>query len=131
MDQVIEDLYLESRGDQELVLVDANFQRGNARYRLIRRSDLFTVEGYFTVYSDTTDYFERNTREKWPVAQLANYNEAVSQYHALAKESFEGIYLKALAYTVRQPDRNGKERDMLVFKKILQMGSAKESDKPL
>ncbi|MEX1240973.1 MAG: hypothetical protein WEB30_14710 [Cyclobacteriaceae bacterium] len=82
---------------------------------------VFTVEGYFTVYSDTTDYFERNTLTKWPVAQLAYYNEAVAQYHALAEEPYEGIYLKALAYTVRQPDGNGKEREMLVFKKILEI----------
>ena len=71
-------------------------------------------------------YFEKNTLKKWPVAQLACYDEAVKNYHALAKEKFEGTYLKALSYTIRHKDANGKERDVLVFKHILQMPAAKD-----
>jgi hypothetical protein len=77
------------------------------------------------VYDHTTDYFEKNTLEKWPVAQLACYDEAVKNYHALAKEKFEGIYRKALSYTIRRKYANGKERDVLVFKRILQMPAGK------
>ena len=123
-DRVSKDLFLKSSGEHELVMVDENFNEIDPRYRLFRRSDLFTVEGYFTVDSDTTEYFERNTLKKWPVAQLACYDEAVKNYHAMAKERYEGIYLKALSYTVRQLDRNGKEVDGLVFKRILKMSPA-------
>lgn len=123
-DRVREDLLLQSNGDHELVLVDENFQEVDPRYRLVRRSDLFTVEGYFTVYDDTTEYYERNTQRKWPVAQFARYDEAVTNYHVLAKERHEGVYLKALSYSIRQTDPEGKERDVLVFKRILHMDTA-------
>lgn len=82
-----------------------------------------TVEGYFTVYKDTSEYYERNTQTKWPVARLAYYDEAVKKYRMLAKEKYEGIYLKALSYSVRHRDAFGKEVDALVFKKLLLMDS--------
>ena len=122
-DEVTENLYLKSYGDHELVLVDEDFNEAVPRHSLIRRSELFTVEGYFTVYGDTTEFFERNTRKTWPVAQLAHYDEAVRKYDRLAKEKFEGVYLKALSYSITQTDKNGKESDALVFKKILLMDS--------
>lgn len=40
-----------------------------------------------------------------------------------SKEKFEGVYLKALAYTVRHLPKDGEEIDALVIKKILQMDS--------
>lgn len=122
-DRVTKDLFLKSDGDHRLVLVDENLKEVGPRYTLVRRSELFTVEGYFTVYSDTSEYYERNTQKKWPVAQLASYDEAVSKYHSFASEESEGIYLKALSYTVRHIDTTGVEYDALVFKKILKMDS--------
>lgn len=133
-DFVKEDLFLKSYGDHELVLVNENFKElpcidsaclasAMPFYKLTRRSELFTVEGYFTVYNDTSEYFERNTRKQWAVARLACYDEAVEKYALLATENFEGIYLKALSYTVRHIDKGGNEIDALVFKKILQMDS--------
>ncbi|MEX2233922.1 MAG: hypothetical protein WD824_17280 [Cyclobacteriaceae bacterium] len=124
-DRVTRDLLLKSNGDHELVMVDKNFQQVNARYTLIRRSDLFTVEGYFTVYHDTTEYFERNTRKNWPVARFGDYDEAVNKYYSLAKEKHEGVYLKALSYSVSRIDKKGNEIDALVFKRILEMDSMK------
>ena len=59
----------------------------------------------------------------WPVAPLGYYDEAVRRYGMLAKEKFEGVYVKALSYTVSHTDKNGKEWDALVFKKILEMDS--------
>jgi hypothetical protein len=84
--RVVRDLFLKTYGDHELVLVDENFQESDPRYTLFRRSDLFTVEGYFTVYNDTTDYFERNTLKKWGVARLGCFEEAMTKYHLLATE---------------------------------------------
>lgn len=119
-----ENLYLKSDGEHKLIFLDENLKKSNGNYVLIRRaSPLFTVEGYFSVYDDTTDFFERNTRKEWPVAELAEYNEAVKNHNYLSKKKFEGVYLKALAYTVRHLNQEGKEIDALVFKKILQMDS--------
>ena len=63
---VEDDLSLNISGDHELVLLDDNFQQVSEKYVLTRRtSPLFTVEGYFTAYDDTTDFFERNTQKTW------------------------------------------------------------------
>jgi len=121
-EHVTGDLLLKSNGDHELVMVNEDFQLVDPRFLLIRRSGLFTVEGYLTVVGDSAEYFERNTQKPWAVARFACYDKAVSSYHVLAKEKFEGVYLKALSYSVRQKDRNGREIDMLVFKRILRMG---------
>jgi hypothetical protein len=119
-----ENLYLKSEGEHELVFVDENLKEKNREYVLIRRSSpLFTIEGYFSVYNDTTDFYERNTQKEWSVAHLGAYDEAVKKHNYLAKEKFEGVYLKALAYTVRHLARDGKEIHALVFKKILHMDS--------
>ena len=119
-----ENLYLESKGEHRLIFMDQKSKELSRNYVLTRRaSPLFTVEGYFSVYNDTTDFFEKNTWKEWPVAELAQYNEAVRNYNNLAKEKFEGVYLKALAYTVRHLNQEGEEIDALVFKKILHMDS--------
>ena len=119
-----ENLYLKSDGQHHLILMDESLAERNRKYLLTRRSSpLFTVEGYFSVYDSTADFFERNTGKEWPVAQLAEYDEAVKNYEDLAKEKFEGVYLKALAYAVRHQTKEGKEIDALVFKKILEMDS--------
>lgn len=119
-----EDLYLKSDGDHRLIFVDERMKEGTPPYVLTRRSSqLFTVEGYFSVYNDTSEYFEKNTRKDWSVARLAAYDEAVMKYRTLAKEKFEGVYLKALAYAVRHSTSDGKEIDALVFKDILEMDS--------
>jgi len=119
-----QDLYLKSDGDNRLMFVDEDFRETSDHYVLTRRSSpLFTVEGYFSVYNDTTDFFEKNTQKQWSVAQLGAYDEAVRKYTYLSKEKFEGVYLKALAYTVRHLPKDGEEIDALVFKKILEMDS--------
>lgn len=119
-----ENLYLKSDGEEKLVFVDENIKEKNRDYVLTRRSSpLFTVEGYFSVYNDTTDFYERNTGKAWAVARLGRYGEAVKKYDYLAKEKFEGVYVKALAYTVRHLTPEGKEIHALVFKKILHMDS--------
>lgn len=119
-----ENLYLKSDNEHHLIFIDESLNEKSHKYLLTRRaSPLFTVEGYFSVYNDTTDFFERNTGKEWSVSELAEYDEAVKNYGYLSKEKFEGVYLKALAYTVRHLNHEGKEIDALVFKKILHMDS--------
>ena len=124
VDLVREDLFLKSNGDHELILVDDQFNETIPGFSLRRRSDLFTVEGYFTVYNDTTEFFEKNTRKKWAVAQFGDYRDAIKKYHELAKEKHEGIYLKALAYSTPYGEHGGGEIDALVFKRILKADAA-------
>ena len=83
---------------------------------------MFTVEGYFTVEQDSVDFFERNTGEYWKVADLGEFNELVVAYNKLAKEKYEGVYLRGLAYSVRDiTSVTGK--DALVIKRIKSLGN--------
>ena len=127
-DFVQEDLLLKSNGDHELILVDDQFNETIPGFSLRRRSELFTVEGYFTVYNDTTEFFEKNTRKKWAVAQFGDYSDAIKKYHELAKEKHEGIYLKALAYSTPYGELGGSVIDALVFKRILKADAAGTAD---
>ena len=127
-DFVQEDLLLKSNGDHELILVDDQFNETIPGLSLRRRSELFTVEGYFTVYNDTTEFFEKNTRKKWAVAQFGDYSDAIKKYHELAKEKHEGIYLKALAYSTPYGELGGSVIDALVFERILKADAAGTAD---
>ena len=105
-----QDVYLKIDGEHRLMFVNEDFRETSVKYVLTRRtSPLFTVEGYFSVYNDTTDFFEKNTQKQWSVAQLGAYDEAVRKYTYLSKEKFEGVYLKALAYTA-SPERRRRDR---------------------
>jgi len=125
---VEDDLSLNISGDHELVLLDDNFQQVSEKYVLTRRtSPLFTVEGYFTAYDDTTDFLERNTQKTWSVAHLGKYDLALKKYNYVSKEKFEGVYIKALSYTVRRVDKSGKEIDALLFKRVLEVDSLRRT----
>jgi hypothetical protein len=117
------DLIFKSAGLNGLVLLDDNMNpvREDSHYNLVQRSRLFTVEGYVTFSNDTADFFEFNTRENWVVAKLGTYGNAKEKYGQLAREKYEGIYLKALAYSVVHTAKNGEDVQALVFKKILEM----------
>jgi len=98
-----DEMFFMTRGNDELLPCDNNFNplTLDRRYTLHRRSNLFTVEGYFTVEQDSIEFFERNTGEYWKITDLGEFNELTVGYKKLAKEKYEGIYLKALAYSVR------------------------------
>jgi hypothetical protein len=119
------ELFLKSSTTDELVFLDEDLKPAGdyGGYKLYKRSKLFTVEGYITFQNNTAEFFERNTRENWVVAKLASYPEAREKYGELAKEKFEGIYLKALAYSVNHKTTSGQEVEAIVFKKILKMAS--------
>ena len=89
-----------------------------------RTSKLFTVEGYFIHKGFSGDFFEMNTRERWIVSKQGAYHQANRYYHELAEKKFEGLYLKAVGYSINQIDKDGKEVEALVFKKIIQMTSS-------
>lgn len=115
------ELYFKTKGN-ELILVDRNFKEVDAqKYSLIRRSKTFTVEGYITFVNDTSDFFEMNTRETWQLNDRGMFNMAKATYKKLAKEKFEGIYLKGIGYSVDHTSASGENTDALVLRKIYEM----------
>lgn len=121
------ELYFKSVGSDQLVLTDEYFRpiSDDQKHVLVKRSRLFTVEGYVTFVNDTSEYFEQNTRENWALANYGLYDSVRSQYQKLATEKYEGIYLKGLAYTVAHIDASGKDIDALTIKDIYEMHPGK------
>ncbi len=118
-----DEMFFTTRGNDELLPADNHFAAitSDRRYTLHRRSKLFTVEGYITFEQDSAVFFERNTFEHWKVTDLGEFNELKLLYKQLAKEKYEGIYLKALAYSVSDPTSK-KEHSTLVIKRIKSAG---------
>lgn len=119
-----EEMFFTTRGNDELLPCDENYDpiTTDKRYTLHKRSKLFTVEGYFTIEQDSLEFFERNTFERWSVADLGEIDSLKSGYKQLAKEKFEGVYLKALAYSVLDT-ASSKRETTLVVKRIFNMGN--------
>ncbi|MEJ1237252.1 hypothetical protein WBG78_03925 [Chryseolinea sp. T2] len=119
-----EDFYFITKGDGRLTLADDDFYRiaADDQFTLHKRSDLFTVEGYVTVEPDCKmEFFERNTFEKWHVSKLGLYNAIEENYVGLASEPWEGIYIRALAYSVPDSTDESGESHNLVMKKVIAM----------
>jgi hypothetical protein len=119
-----EEMFFITRGNDELIPCDDQFKplTTDKRFTLHKRSKLFTVEGYLTVEGDSAIFYERNTMEHWNVAKLGEFDSLVNAYRTLAKEKFEGIYLKGLAYSVVDT-AVAKNRDALVLKRIEDIGN--------
>jgi len=117
-----EEMFFLTRGNSELLPSDDNFKplTTDRRYTLHKRSKLFTVEGYLTVEDDSVSFFERNTYEHWRVTNLGEFDQLSELCKQLAKEKYEGIYLKALAYSVSDtlPGKNA-----LAIKRLLNVGN--------
>lgn len=122
-----EEMYFLSRGNQELIPCDDNFNAltEDPRYTLHKRSRLFTVEGYITFENDSATFFERNTHEHWKVANLGEIQELKKWYRKLARRKYEGVYMRALAYSIQQ-DITRDSLDYLVVKKAFSIGQDPE-----
>jgi hypothetical protein len=118
------DLFFTSDGVNKLVLVDDDFEpvADDSRYTLYKRDRLFTAEGYITFDKGRIDFIDENTSEEYHVAPLGVYGDAQKSYDSIATEYFEGVYLKAVAYSVMS---DSSDEDLLVIKSIIEM---KKSD---
>ncbi len=119
-----EEMYFVSRGSNELLPSDKDFNVYDTAktFALIKRfSKPFTIEGYITFTTDSTDFFERNTFEHWNVSEFGEYDSLQILYGQMEQEKFQGIYLKALAYAVKN-DRSTTKNNSLVIKRILVIG---------
>lgn len=122
-----EEMFFITKGPNELIPCDNNFVplTSDNRYTLHRRSELVTVEGYVTFDSDSVEFFERNTRKYYTVARFGKFQELTENYKKLATDKYEGVYIKALAYTV--VDSSAINNKALVFKNLLMVGSETEN----
>lgn len=122
------ELFFETGELGDLIQVDKNHNRvaPDDRYTLKRRSRLYTVEGFITFDTDTTEFYEINTHQTWSVSRAGAYGEANVKYISLAKERHEGIYLKGVGFFVRARDRDGNEIESMVIKRIISMKSHKQ-----
>lgn len=124
-----EEMYFITRGNNELLPCDADYKilTEDKRFTLHKRSRLFTIEGYITFENDSAVFFERNTFEHWRVAHLGEFNELRKTYGKLAKQKYEGIYVKALAYSII--DEQAKDSlDFLVIKQTKNVGGDPDVD---
>jgi hypothetical protein len=96
------EMFFITRGNEELLPCDNNYNplTTDTRYTLHKRSRLLTVEGYITFENDTAEFFERNSRVRWRVADLGEFDSLEAKYKRFVMEKLQGIYLKELAYTV-------------------------------
>lgn len=113
------ELYFRAINNDKLIQSDKNFNPKDLKYILVRRSDLFTVEGYVTCQGSVTEFFERNTNRTWNVAPFGAIDSVKIKYLSLATESFEGVYLKAVAYSIADTAATGKKS--LVVKRLVRM----------
>ena len=118
-----DEMFFITRGTDELLPCDDNFKpiTEDWQFTLHKRSRLFTVEGYITFEHDTARFFERNTRENWKVANLGELDGLKLMYKQLATQENEGIYLKALAYSILDTNPQ-REKNALVIKDIKSIG---------
>ena len=74
--------------------------------------------------TSSLEFFERNTFEDWHVAQLGLYEDVRKNYTGLAKEPWEGIYVRALAYSVSDTTDSPEHQGNLVVKRLIAMGDS-------
>jgi hypothetical protein len=119
-----EEMFFVSRGKDELLPCDNIYKpvTEDKRYTLHKRSRLFTVEGYFSFEQDSAFFFERKTMERWNVAMLGEFDEMKRQYFQKASQPFEGVYVKALTYSVSD-STSLNEQGALVLKRIADIGN--------
>jgi hypothetical protein len=122
------EMYFRSDGNDRLIALDKNLRplSEDENFTLHRRSKPFTVEGYLTFDNDTADFFEMNVNENWAVAKLGAYKTAKRKYLELAKEKYEGLYVKGLAYSVHHVNAKGQDIDALVLRQIFEIREGKK-----
>lgn len=122
-----EEMFFISYGQDVLIPCDDKFVplTTDVRYALHRRSEPVTVEGYITFEDDSVDFFERNTFKHYKLANLGEFQIVQAGYKKWAKEKHEGVYVKAVAYTVT--DSTHYDLKAIVMKRILLFGSETEN----
>lgn len=121
------DLAVRISPEKKLIILDDHLRPVSleSEFNLVRcTSKLFTLEGYFRHNGDSADFYEMNTREAWAVTKYGDYRKAIRQYHQLTSDKFEVTYLKAVGFSTSHTNKEGREIDALVIKKVLQMTAA-------
>jgi hypothetical protein len=117
-----EEMCFISRGADELLPTDQNFKpiSTDRKYTLHKRKGYFTIEGYLSLDSTRFVFYERNTMQYWSVADLGEWDSVNMYYKKNSRNMYESVYLKALAYVVR--DTASADNQSLVIKRIKAIG---------
>ena len=121
------DLTVRISPEKKLIVLDDQLRPISLEreFNLVRRnSKLFTLEGYFRHNGDSADFLEMNTHETWAVTKYGDYRKAIRQYHQLTSNKFDVTYLKAVGFSISHTNKQGREIEALVIKKVLQMTAA-------
>jgi hypothetical protein len=62
--------------------------------------------------------------QNWKIAELGEFDDLKSIYKKMTKEKYEGLYLKALAYSVT--DNSSPTEKSLVIKRVKAIGKDPE-----
>lgn len=127
----VRDLVLRKDGDYKMIALDnANdpISLSDDDNLSKRTSTVFTVEGTFAHVGDSSVFYEVNTNQVWPVSKQGEYDLAIRQYHQLANSKNEGVYLKGTGFSIHQLTSKGKNKESLVFKKIISMSSSQATE---
>lgn len=125
------DLILKTFGRNKLLVLDDHLQvaSDDGEHNLVKRtSKPFTIEGYFRHNGDSADFREMNTGEKWAVSKYGEYHKAIREYHQLTQRKFDVTYLKGIGFSIRHTNRQGKDVEALVIKRVLQMTADSAED---
>jgi hypothetical protein len=125
------DLTVKTLGKDKLLVLDDHLQAvsNESEHNLVKRtSKPFTMEGYFRHNGDSADFVEMNTGERWAVTKYGEYHKAIREYHQLTRKKFDVTYLKGIGFSIRHINRQGRDVEALVIKRVLQMTSASEED---
>lgn len=120
------DLALGIEGNNRLIVLNRDLQPVSLEreHNLIKRtSRIFTIEGYFRHNGDSADFHELNTEDTWAVTKFGDYQTAIRQYYQLTQRKFQVTYMKAIGFSISHIDKQGREVEALVIKKVLQMTS--------
>jgi hypothetical protein len=93
-------------------------------YRIPKRQRMFTAEGFYSAVGDSTEFYETNTGQYWKLAKEGLYDDLLVEYRKKKREKFEGIYLRGLAYSVKELDDKGNEIESIVFKRLISLDKA-------
>ena len=120
------DLALSIEGNNKLIVLNTDLQPLSLEreHNLVKRtSRIFTIEGYFRHNGDSADFYELNTADTWAVTKFGDYQTAIRQYYQLTQGKFQVTYMKAIGFSISHIDKQSREIEALVIKKVLQMTS--------
>jgi hypothetical protein len=107
-----------------------NYKDEGKVYRIPKRQRLFTAEGFYGFDGDQSEFFEKNTGEKWTIAKEGMHEYLKTKYGQHVRDKFEQIYVRGLAFAIIDKDEEGKDKESIVFKSVIRIGTPPDDPAP-